>query len=86
MLSELIWGKEDKNQNGEQIFKVIHKELEYDKSKVEPDLISFNEYLNNKYKLMSDTDYQKIEQKEKTLEEINREIELNRLKELFEIK
>ena len=85
MLSELIWGKEDKNQNGEQTFKVIHKGLEYDKSKVEPDLISFNEYLNNKYKLMSDTDYQKIEQKEKTLEEINREIELNRLKELFEI-
>ena len=85
MLSELIWGKEDKNQNGEQIFKVIHKELEYNKSKVEPDLINFNEYLNNKYKLMTDSEYQKIEQKEKTLEEINREIELNRLKELFEI-
>ena len=85
MLSELIWGKEDKNQNGEQIFKVIHKELEYNKSKVEPDLINFNEYLNNKYKLMTDSEYQKIEPKEKTLEEINREIELNRLKELFEI-
>ena len=85
MLSELIWGKEDKNQNGEQIFKVIHKELEYNKSKVEPDLINFNEYLNNKYKLMTDSEYQKIIQKEKTLEEINREIELNRLKELFEI-
>ena len=34
---------------------------------------------------MKDSEYQKIEQKEKTLEEINEEIESNRLKELFEI-
>ena len=34
---------------------------------------------------MKDSEYQKIERKEKTLEEINEEIESNRLKELFEI-
>ena len=48
-------------------------------------MINFKEYLQNKYPLMKDSEYQKIEQKEKTLEEINEEIESNRLKELFEI-
>ena len=84
-MSELIWGKEEKDKDGKSIFKVIHKELEYDKSKVEPDLITFNEYLRKKYILMKDSDYQKLEPKEKTLEEINGEIESKRLKELFEI-
>ena len=46
-MAELIWGKEEKNKNDEQIFKVIHKELEYDKSKVAPDLITFSEYHKN---------------------------------------
>lgn len=85
ILSELIWGKEEKNKNGESVFKVIHKELEYDKSKVPPELISFADYLNNKYKLITYNDYQKIEAKEKTLEEMNSETELNRVKELCEI-
>ena len=85
VLSELIWGKEEKDKDEKSIFKVIHKELEYDKSKVEPDLITFNEYLRKKYILMKDSDYQKLEPKEKTLEEINGEIESKRLKELFEI-
>ena len=64
-MAELIWGKEEKNKNDEQIFKVIHKELEYDKSKVAPDLITFSEYLKNKYVLMKENDYQKMEPKEK---------------------
>ena len=34
---------------------------------------------------MKDSDYQKLENKDKTLEEINEEIEYNRLKELFDI-
>ena len=73
-------GKEDKNKNGEKIFKVVHKELEYDKSKVAPDLISFADYLNDNYKQMTFAEYQKLEQKEKTLEELNIDIEIQRLK------
>ena len=34
---------------------------------------------------MSDSDYQRLEPKEKSLEQINSEIELNKLKELFEM-
>ena len=64
---------------------MVHKELEYDKSKVAPDLINFSDYLKNKYIFMKDSDYQKLENKDKTLEEINEEIEYNRLKELFDI-
>lgn len=67
------------------MFKVIHKELEYDKSKVAPDLISFAEYLNNHHKLLTYNDYLKIEPKEKTLEEMNTDIETQKLKELFEM-
>ena len=85
ILSELIWGKVEKNNNGESVFKVIHKELEYDKSKVPADLISFADYLNNKYQIITYSDYQKIEAKEKTLEEMNSETEMNRVKELCEI-
>ena len=67
------------------MFKVIHKELEYDKSKVPQDLISFAEYLNNNYKPITNNDYQKMEPKEKSLEELNNDIEVQKLKELCEI-
>ena len=67
------------------MFKVIHKELEYDKYKVPPELISFSEYLDNNYKYITFSEYQKLEVKEKTLEELNNDIELKRLKELCEI-
>ena len=63
----------------------MHKELEYDKSKVAPDLISFADYLNDNYKQMTFAEYQKLEQKEKTLEELNIDIEIQRLKELCEL-
>ena len=63
----------------------MHKELEYDKSKVSPDLISFAEYLNCNYKQITYNEYQKMEQKEKTLEELNNDIEMQKLNELCEI-
>ena len=50
-----------------------------------PDLISFAEYLNNNYKQLTYNEYQKIEQKDKTLEELNNDIEFKRLKEICEI-
>ena len=34
---------------------------------------------------MSDSDYQRLEPKEKSLEQINSEIEINKLKEKFEM-
>ena len=67
------------------MFRVIHKELEYDKTKVPPGLMSFAEYLNNNYKQITYADYQKLEQKEKSLEELNNDIEIQRLKELCQI-
>ena len=63
----------------------MHKELEYNKPKEPPELISYAEYLNNNYKQMTFSEYQKLEQKDKPLEELNKDIELQRLKDLCEL-
>ena len=85
IFSELIWGKVEENKNGEKKFKIGYDNLEIDKSKVEPDLIRYSEFLDDKYKLMTEEEFSKIENPEKTLEEINNEIKSNRIQELCDI-
>ena len=64
ILSELIWGRPDVNKAGETIFKVEHKTLEFDRANVEPELISYNMYLEEKYKPMTEEEYNALETKE----------------------
>mgnify|MGYP003571339524 CR=1 FL=1 len=59
--------------------------MEYNKPNEPPGLISYAEYLNNNYKQMTFAEYQKLEQKDKPLEELNQDIELQRLKVLCEL-
>ena len=55
------------NKKGEEYFKVEHKQLEFNKSNVEEGLISFAEYLNNKYKPLTKEEYNSLENKDKSL-------------------
>jgi len=85
ILSELIWGKPDVNKKGEEYFKVEHKQLEFDKNNVEPELISFAKYLEEKFKPLTQEEYDSLEQKEKSLEEMNQERNSQKIKELCDI-
>ena len=57
IFTELIWGKVEENKNGEKKFKIGYDNLEIDKSKVEPDLIRYSEFLDDKYKLMTEEEF-----------------------------
>ena len=81
----MIWGKPDVNKKGEEYFKVEHKQLEFDKNNVEPDLMSFAQYLENKFKPLTQEEYDSLEQKEKSLEEMNQERKSEKIKELCDI-
>ena len=85
ILSELIWGKPDVNKKGEEYFKVEHKQLEFDKNNVEPELISFAKYLEEKFKPLTQEEYDSLEQKEKSLEEMNQDRNSQKIKELCDI-
>ena len=81
----MIWGKPDVNKKGEEYFKVEHKQLEFDKNNVEPELISFAQYLEEKFKPLTQEEYDSLEQKEKSLEEMNQERYSQKIKELCDI-
>ena len=81
----MIWGKPDVNKKGEEYFKVEHKQLEFDKNNVEPDLMSFAQYLEDKFKPLTQEEYDSLEQKEKSLEEMNQERNSEKIKELCDI-
>ena len=66
------------NKKGEEYFKVEHKQLEFDKNNIEEGLISFAQYLNEKYHPLSQEEYDSLEQKEKSLEEMNTERKRNK--------
>ena len=85
ILSELIWGKPDVNKKGEEYFKVEHKQLEFDKNNVEEGLISFAQYLMDKFHPLTQEEYDTLENKEKSLEEINKERNSQRIRELCDI-
>ena len=73
------------NKKGEEYFKVEHKQLEFDKNNVEPDLMSFAQYLEDKFKPLTQEEYDSLEQKEKSLEEMNQERNSEKIKELCDI-
>ena len=73
------------NKKGEEYFKVEHKQLEFDKNNIEEGLISFAQYLNEKYHPLSQEEYDSLEQKEKSLEEMNIERKSNKIRELCDI-
>ena len=73
------------NKKGEEYFKVEHKQLEFDKNNVEEGLISFAQYLNEKYHPLSQEEYDSLEQKEKSLEEMNTERKSQKIRELCDI-
>ena len=85
ILSELIWGRPDVNKAGETIFKVEHKTLEFDRANVEPELISYNMYLEEKYKPLTEEEYNALETKDKPLSEINQERLSMKIKALCDI-
>ncbi|MCQ2817720.1 MAG: hypothetical protein MJ252_10690 [archaeon] len=85
IITELMWGKPDVNKAGEEYFKVEHKSLEFDKNLIEPDLICYSDYLSQKYGPISEEEYNQLENKEKSLEEINKERELMRLKMICDV-
>ena len=62
-----------------------HKQLEFDKNNVEPELISFAEYIEQKYKPLTQEEYDSLEQKEKSLEEMNQERNILKIRELCDI-
>ena len=64
---------------------MAYDNLELDKSKVSPDLIRYSDFLDDKYKLMTEEEYSKIENPEKTLEELNNEINSNRIQKLSDL-
>ena len=73
------------NKKGEEYFKVEHKQLEFDKNNIEEGLISFAQYLNEKYHPLSQEEYDSLEQKEKSLEEMNMERKSQKIRELCDI-
>ena len=73
------------NKKGEEYFKVEHKQLEFDKNNIEEGLISFAQYLNEKYHPLSQEEYDSLEQKEKSLEEMNTERKSQKIRELCDI-
>ena len=73
------------NKKGEEYFKVEHKQLEFDKNNVEEGLMSFAQYLNDKYHPLSQEEYDSLEQKEKSLEEMNTERKSQKIRELCDI-
>ena len=73
------------NKKGEEYFKVEHKQLEIDKNNIEEGLISFAQYLNEKYHPLSQEEYDSLEQKEKSLEEMNTERKSQKIRELCDI-
>ena len=56
-----------------------HKQLEFDKNNVEPELISFAEYIEQKYKPLTQEEYDSLEQKEKSLEDMNQERNIQKM-------
>ena len=80
ILSELIWGKPDVNKKGEEYFKVEHKQLEFDKNNVEEGLMTFAQYLDEKFHPLTQEEYDSLEQKEKSLEEMNQERKSEKIK------
>ena len=62
-----------------------HKQLEFDKNNVEEGLISFAQYLNEKFHPLSQEEYDALEQKEKPLEEMNKERYSQKIRELCDI-
>ena len=73
------------NKKGEEYFKVEHKQLEFDKNNIEEGLISFAQYLNEKYHPLSQEEYDSLEHKEKSLEEMNTERKSQKIRELCDI-
>jgi hypothetical protein len=73
------------NKKGEEYFKVEHKQLEFNKSNVEEGLISFAEYLNNKYKPLTKEEYNSLENKDKSLEEMNKDRYNEKIREICDI-
>ena len=73
------------NKKGEEYFKVEHKQLEFDKNNIEEGLISFAQYLNDKFHPLSQEEYDSLEQKEKSLEEMNTERKSMKIRELCDI-
>ena len=73
------------NKKGEEYFKVEHKQLEFDKNNIEEGLISFAQYLNEKYHPLSQEEYDSLKQKEKSLEEMNTERKSQKIRELCDI-
>lgn len=85
ILSELIWGRPDVSKTGETIFKVEHKTLEFDRTNVEPELISYNAFLEEKFKPMTEEEYNALETKDRSLDEINKEKVSMKIKALCDI-
>jgi len=73
------------NKKGEEYFKVEHKQLEFDKNNIEEGLISFAQYLKEKYHPLSQEEYDSLKQKEKSLEEMNTERKSQKIRELCDI-
>ena len=73
------------NKKGEEYFKVEHKQLEFDKNNVEEGLISFAQYLDEKFHPLTQEEYDALEQKEKSLEEMNIERKSEKIRELCDI-
>ena len=73
------------NKKGEEYFKVEHKQLEFDKNNIEEGLISFAQYLNEKYHPLSQEEYDSLEHKERSLEEMNTERKSQKIRELCDI-
>jgi len=53
----MIWGKVEIAKDGDPQFKLIHMELEFEQEKLpDKDLMNYQEFLNRKYKLKSETE------------------------------
>ena len=59
--------------------------MEFDKNNVDAELMSFSEYLEQKYKPLTQEEYDALEQKDKSLEEMNQERQSQKIRELCDI-
>jgi hypothetical protein len=85
ILSELIWGKPEISKTGEEVFKVEHKTLEFDKNNVDPELITYQSFLEDKFKPLTEAEYVQLENPGKSFEEMNAERKSQKIKALCEI-
>jgi hypothetical protein len=67
----MIWGRVEIMKDGDPQFKLLHMELEFEYEKLlEKDLINYQDFLNKKYKLKTETENPHEEMRKSVNEEL----------------